>query len=71
MANLQTKTHSLERITEKLHHGQSQSLEYLSQMSDSTGGWGWWVYLLPLEILLVGLYIWYKKRKEGKLYKVL
>jgi len=71
MSNLQTKTHTLESITETLHKGHSDSLEYLSQMSENSGGWGWWVYLLPLELLFVGLYIWYKKRKDGKLYKVL
>jgi len=71
MTSLHSKASVLKAIADQIYHGQSAHLDHLSQMTEKDSSWGWWLYFLPAQLLVAGLYIWYKKKKDGKQYKVL
>jgi len=71
ITKLEGKVWSTVASTHTLQKKQEAQSQELAEIVENTGGWGIWVYLLIVQILIGALYIWYRKREDDKSYKIL
>jgi len=78
LSNIKNLITSLERIISSAGDSASalqlqqdaQSADY-AEITQNAGGWGIWMYMLILQLIVACVFVWYKKNQDDKAFGVL